>query len=448
VPGELPQAQHQAPAVTETPPPPPPQPFFKTWAFWSGLILVGIIGFLSYSYEGVKDQFPWLVTAQLWTYGRMAHLQARPSRPKWVIGVEVDNRSFFGPPMNRKGPKDTTSRDFLAQVVRNAVQANAAVIALDINLVEQETNAQSSPEEDKHLWEAIQFASANQVPVVLTFAFDINTMRPLDNVFDQSQAPGCADAVPLDAPRAGFDHAPDDLRKVPLVVDAHTQDGNTELVCRSFALQIVDAYERLLGISPTTMKRLEPTIDEREFAYTTFLPQGAFQHVSALDVFQGSADALALLDHRIVLIGGNRTRWTTDNPNPPISDMLDYRPSPEGPMAGMYFHANYVEGLLDDRIQSAFPQRWAALIDTLLAAAIILSLHKLHGWHRVAVVTLLVVVPIIIAYTAMVSLGFTFDFVLPVLLSFLHPALDRYVEYPHKLFEWLKDRFKKRLTHA
>jgi hypothetical protein len=48
----------------------------------------------------------------------------------------------------------------------------------------------------------------------------------------------------------------------------------------------------------------------------------------------------------------------------------------------------------------------------------------------------------------MVSLGFTFDFVLPVLLSFLHPALDRYVEYPHKLFEWLKDRFKKRLTHA
>src|SRR5664280_1873969 len=105
-----PAIQHvRGSAMTE--PPPSYLPFLKSRHFWSGLALVLIIGFLSYSYESVKDQFPWLVTAQLWTYGKMAHAQARASRAKWVVAVEVDNRSFFGPPMNRKGPEDITARE-------------------------------------------------------------------------------------------------------------------------------------------------------------------------------------------------------------------------------------------------------------------------------------------------------------------------------------------------
>lgn len=170
----------------------------------------------------MKDEFPWLVTAQLWTYGTMAHAQARPARAKWVIGVEVDNRSFFGLPMNRKGPEHITDREFLAQIVRNAVDANAAVIALDINLVREETSSESTSAENAILWNAIQFAEKSGVPVVLTFAFDTKAMRPLNNTFDHSMGPPCNDPAEVNAPRTGFDHAPEDKRKVPLVVDARS----------------------------------------------------------------------------------------------------------------------------------------------------------------------------------------------------------------------------------
>lgn len=173
---------------------------------------------------------------------------------------------------------------------------------------------------------------------------------------------------------------------------------------------------------------MEDTIRDRQFTYTTFLRQCDLPHVSSLKVYQGDADALALLDHRIVLTGGNRTAWPTDNKNPPIGDMLDYHNSPEGPMAGVYFHANYVEGLLDDRIQSSISRCIAALIDMLLATAILLAIHLLQGTLRVVVVSLLIIVPVLIAYVAMVTLGYCFDFVLPVVLTLLHPAIERYLD--------------------
>jgi CHASE2 domain-containing sensor protein len=424
-------AQQQAPAA-------PKPPFLTTWKFWSAILVILTIGALSYYYEDVKDQFPWLVRLQLWTYGRMSHAQARPSRPKWVVGVEVDNPSFFGPPMNRKGPEDITDRKFLAQVVNNAVTANAAVIALDINLVRQETNAESSDADDAMLWAALQNAANQHIPVVLTFAFDVKFMRPLNNVFGPEQVGICADPVAVDAVRAGFDHAPEDLRKVPLVVDAHSQDGNSELSCRSFALQIVDAYERRLAISPTTIERLtDPAITQRQFAYTSLLPQGDFPRISAIEVYRGDPATLARLDHRVVLVGGNRTAWPTADPHPPIGDMLDYHQGPEGPMAGMYYHANYVEGLLDDRIQSTIPRWLAALIDMLLATAIIVALNKWEGPQMIVAVTLLILVPVVIAYIAMVTLGYCFDFVLPVILSFLHPAIERYVDLPEHVMKLL-----------
>jgi CHASE2 domain-containing sensor protein len=412
-------------------------PLLKTWKFWSAVLLIAIIGALSYYYEDAKDQFPWLVSLQLWTYGKVSHSQARPSRPKWVVGVEIDNPSFFEAPMHRKGPDDITDRKFLAQVVNNAVKANAAVIAVDINLVRQETNSESTPADNAALWTAIENAQKNHIPLVLTFAFDVKSMRPLDNVFGPDMVPICSDSKSVDDVRAGFDHGPEDLRKVPLEVDGHSRDGRSNLSCRSFALQVVDAYERRLGISPTTVERLKPTIKERQFAYVTFLSQSAFPHVSAIDVYCDNSAVLAQLDHRIVLVGGNRTAWPTTDPKPPIGDMLDYHRGPEGQMAGMYFHANYVEGLLDDRFQSTIPRWLAAFIDMLLATAIIVAINKWDGSQLVVAVTLLILLPVVIAYVAMVALGYCFDFVLPVILSFLHPALERYVDLPEHVMKLL-----------
>jgi CHASE2 domain-containing sensor protein len=428
------------PAEQQQPAAKPPQPtprLVKTWKFWSAVLVVAIIAALSYFFEDVKDQFPWLVTMQLFTYGELSHAQARESRPKWVVPVEIDNRTFFDA-MHRKNPDDTTDRGFLATVVRRAVDANAAVVALDFNLVRGQTNAGSTDELNAQLWDAIRYAESRHVPVVLTFAFDLQAMRPLDNIYGADKVPLCQDSVGLYAPRAGFDHGPSDKRKVPLVVRARSQDGSSELLCRSFALQIVDAYEGVTGISPTSVERLNEVIGEHEFAYTTFIRQNKFLHpVSAADIFNGDPAVLARLDHRIVLIGGNHTHWPNEKPP---DDMLDYHHSPEGDMAGMYFHANYVEGLLDDRIQSNVPRWLAVLIDVVLATAIIIAINKWDGTQRIVALVVLIGFPVIIAYTAMVALGYCFDFVLPVVLSFLHPAIDEYLNLP--------EHFRKVHAHA
>lgn len=411
-------------------------PLFQTWKFWSAVLLIVTIGALSYYYEDVKDQFPWLISLQLWTYGKMSHAQARASRPKWVVGIEVDNPTFYGE-MERTGPNDITDRAYLAQIVNRAVEANAAVIALDINLV-REGGAEPTAD-DKLLWQAIQNATEAHVAVVLTIG--LQEMRPLQNIIGPDALAVCAESqADGDTVRAGFDHGPKDLRKVPLVVDARSPDGHTELACRSFALQIVDAYEQSVGISPKTVDRLAPTIEKRQFAYSMFLPRKAFPHVSAAQVYKGNPASLDMLHHRIVIIGGNRSSWRTEDPDPPIDGMLDYRQGPEGQMAGMYFHATYVEGLLDDRIQSTIPRWLAALIDMLLATAIIVAIGK---WEEsqpmlmVLAVTLLILVPIVIAYVAMITLGYCFDFILPVILSLLHPALERYVDIPEHFMKLL-----------
>jgi CHASE2 domain-containing sensor protein len=139
-------------------------------------LLIGTIGALSYYYENVKDQLPWLVSLQLWTYGRMSHAQARAPRPKWVVGVEVDNQTFFGE-MKRKGPGDITDRKTLATIVNNVVDANPAVIALDINLVREETSAESSKADEDLLWDALENARSKGIPVVLTL---VSTPTPCD----------------------------------------------------------------------------------------------------------------------------------------------------------------------------------------------------------------------------------------------------------------------------
>src|SRR5664279_713888 len=395
--------------------------FLRSREFWSGAGLVVVIGLLSYFFENVKDEFPWLLNVQLWSYG---HLVPEP-KPEFVVGVEIDNKTFFEE-MQRSGPEDITNRKYLAEIVRNAVDAKAAVIALDINLVRQETNSEAAPEDNDALWDAIQYATKGPkpVPVVLTFAFDTRSMRPLANVFD---VPICHDPANAKEPRAGFDHAPEDRRKAPLVVGALSSDGTEELTCRSFALQIADSYQASSGMTETAVKHFDEQIEHREFAYISFIPQAAFTKFPAYEVHDKIPNVLAALNGRIVLIGGNRTGWRGDDPDPSAGKLIDYHHSPKGMMAGMYFHANYVEGLLGGRFLRPVPRGLGAFVDMLLATAIILSIHRLRGWQRLRVVVMLVAIPVAMAY-GLARLGWCFDWVIPVFLSFLHPALDQYLD--------------------
>src|SRR6185437_5813552 len=94
-------------------------------------------------------------------------------------------------------------------------------------------------------------------------------------------------------------------RQIPLVIPGKGEKGEA-VDYNSFSLEIVDAYESILGILPRTKNILARQIAKHQFVYTSFLLQQQFPRVSAMDVLSGNEDAIRALRHRIVLIGGNR----------------------------------------------------------------------------------------------------------------------------------------------
>lgn len=125
-----------------------------------------------------------------------------------------------------------------------------------------------------------------------------------------------------------------------------------------------------------------------------------------------------------MLIGGNRHGNKGESGE---EDYLDDRESPVGRLRGMYFQANYAEGLLDKRILFKVPPSWAAVIDVFLAAVVLGIVSLLKGVLRAAVVIALLFVPIIIAYIAATWFQYCIDFVFPLALLLLHPALESYI---------------------
>jgi CHASE2 domain-containing sensor protein len=271
--------------------------------------------------------------------------------------------------------------------------------------------------------------------------------------------------------RAGFDFAPMDMRKVPLTLNEEEErpESAEKAVEKypSFALQVVDAYEMATGIKPRSAVRLEDQMQQGYFVYTSFLPEyshfaagpepslldrglhwldtvfGAaemappdappdeykFPHVSAKDVYNGDPAALAKLEHRIVLVGGHREA------RPGSSEWLDYHRGPQGPMLGMYLHANYVEGLLDNRIKLRIGRWTGVVLDVGLALLIMIAGAKAHKfWQR----TLVIVVAslfVLLLYLAAADLGYCLDVLAVLLIMFVHTGWEHYLHLQERAHE-------------
>ena len=405
------------------------------------LVTVLLVGACSYFFEEIKRQLPILATLQLQTFDWLSHLQYREGLEAPIIGVEIDDDTFYGH-LHLTGAEDITDRKFLATVVQQAVKAYAAVIALDINLVADRLDSTDPHRKDSNrdLFEAFAAANKAGIPVVLTQGLDYKSKTPLPNIsycknaapdskpcdqplitiYDCQTAP---DEVPSDDPyhaRAGFDLEPEDTRKVPLTVYTSNQR-----LCPSFALQVANAYDDVMnqgrlmsdkvanatetgqlfvyaGFVPDFHHREAASADDTQQALLDALnnqqaqnaPPGAedpyrFPHVSALKVFYGDSKAVGELAHHIVLIGGHRHAACIPDAQhaskcTPGTDWLDYHPGPTGPMVGMYIHANYIRALLEHRYQLPYT-RWQGVgIDVAIAAFVILIelLWVEHWWQR------------------------------------------------------------------
>jgi len=131
-----------------------------------------------------------------------------------------------------------------------------------------------------------------------------------------------------------------------------------------------------------------------------------------------------LLQGRIVLIGGNRHGNRGESGE---EDYLDDRNSPVGRLRGMYSQATYVEGLLDNRILYQVPPGWAATIDVALALLVLYVVSLRRRKARKPVLVLLMLVPIFLFYFAAMAMHRCIDFMFPLVLLLLHPALESYI---------------------
>jgi hypothetical protein len=123
-----------------------------------------------------------------------------------------------------------------------------------------------------------------------------------------------------------------------------------------------------------------------------------------------------------VLIGGNRHKSKQGG------DWVDNHRLPPLEMRGMYFQANRVEGLLDSRI-STLVSPWTALILDLILGILLIHYSGIKaGLGRRAGTLAVLFIPVLLAYIASINLGYVLDFVLPLLLLFIHIFIEHYFD--------------------
>jgi CHASE2 domain-containing sensor protein len=396
---------------------------------WSRVSTVGVLVLVTLSgffFEEFKAWFPWLTSWQLHSYNWVSHLEARKPRPKFVMGIEIDDQTFYRTMHLAAG--DVTDRRSLGEIIRRIAQFHPAVIAVDIDFRwEPADDSEPRKSANEALLSAIRDVEAQHIPVVLTCGFDRGNSagREYRNIFPDASLPDFGKPnIPYRA-RIGFFNAAEDLRKVPLSVERYSPEGQLRPY-NSFALAVAEAYEDVLGIHPKTSERLEKQISRGEFVYTSFLPQEECFHKSANALLQQTDGDLEQINHHVALIGLNRHTFPEDG-----DDYVDDHQLIPLRMRGMYFQANYIEGLLDDRIKATVPRWEASIID--LAIAILMIRFSIRRHSLSARLGLLSVyfIPVALAYIAAVNLGYVLDFVLPLLLLFLHAFVEHYIHLWH-----------------
>ena len=135
--------------------------------------------------------------------------------------------------------------------------------------------------------------------------------------------------------RRGYIALPRDLRQIPyLPVKDGAVESFSQAIARSFseqALKYLPEFESL--------------------PYGSYIRRKEFDTLSAGRLLSGSTD-LRVLAHKIVLVGGNWSRFAYG-----LGGETDSYFTPIGFVPGVFIHANYAEALLDSRTYSPLGER-------------------------------------------------------------------------------------------
>jgi CHASE2 domain-containing sensor protein len=394
-------------------------------AFWQRAIsvLIVVLGFnVVSSLDVFRQNLPFIHKWQLVFHRLLCAITPRPISAKWVRVVEIDDALHreLGEP---------TDRNFLAALVTNATQGNAAAVVLDFKLIAPAPvqNTHQRTDADAHLLQAIQNAADEGVPVVVPCWLknaDKGRFVRHANIYLDSELPlPDATGVCMRAACAvlGNVNLPVDERLIPLVTEMENDDPCQQ----SLALSATTAYENSIDRQPRTVEKaiVHHALKDHEFVFGSFIKEDDFQRISAKDLSQKNAQALRACRGRIVLIGG---KWHSDMGN---GEFVDRHNTPVGDMQGLYLHANYIEGLLDDRDQLEVPLWFGLLFDLVIGGALYYFFHKADKTADKLIVMGLFFIPLFASYIVFANLNRYLDFVLPLLGCFVHLTVEMVREY-------------------
>ncbi len=397
-------------------------------AFWQRAVpvLIVVLGFnVAAQLPAFRENFPFIHRAQLGFHRLLCYFIPRLISAKWVRTVEIDDTLH-------QRLLEPTDRKFLADLITNAVQGDAAVVVLDFKLIAPQGlgAGRDNPERAKQntsLLEAINTAAAKGVPVVVPCwlqetGSDRFERRP--NIYLDSELPlpdekgQCPRAA---CAKLGNVNLPTDERQIPLLTPMTTADACSS----SLALSTATAYDEVIDRSPRTRDKpiIHRAIADARFVFGSFIRENDFQKTSAEGLAGGDVLARRSCRGRIVVIGG---KWHSDLGN---GEFVDRHDTPVGPMQGMYLHANYIEALLDDRYQREVPVLVGLGFDLLAGGALYYFFHKADTARGKLSVLGIFVAPLIASYIVFANLNLYLDFILPLTACFVHLTVEMGRDY-------------------
>ena len=359
---------------------------------------------------------------QLRFYQLLTLLRPIPFQPSYVSFAYIDDEVHWSTLYGIQ----PTSREFLARLITNASQTEnkAAAIGIDVELLAPlhfpvGTDAQLRFSENQALFNAIQFATHQGVPVVLAgvYYIDEHDQRiELPNIFTLQDLLGPAnpDCNLARCPSVGYINLPGDKRAIPLEVNLLSADTAKPATVDSFALSLAKAVK-----GPIEIRRnpLLAGMNLREgVIYGTFLPEEQYPEVSVVNLANGQKDAMLACAGRVLLIGG---RWhDVQGYGAPVDQHL----SPAGYLSGLGLHANYLESLLQHQFTHEVPLWVGVLIDLLVGFIIYRSFEVVNEswWRKLVILLSAFLIPIVFAYLFLDLANVYLDFLLPTELYFLH----------------------------
>jgi CHASE2 domain-containing sensor protein len=399
--------------------------YLRGAAFWiRALVVLAIVLGINLVIEfGVLTRVsPLLHDLQLGSHRILCWMIPRPASPKWTRMVVIDDE------LHQK-LKEPTDRKYLATLVRNAAQGDAAVIVLDFELtvpkghMEGDDGAERKDMNDE-LRNAIFDAAKLGVPVIVPCWLDIGAHKTtlVPSIYPDWALPlavernGRSECEYLACARRGNVNPADDERMIPL---KHELQGNSQ--CQdSLALAAASAYEDATDRQPLTRekKSIANEIKSYRYVFGSFVPEERFQTIPIRDLAVGERKAMRACRTRVVVIGG---KWGEALGQGRASDV---HKTSVGPLTGLYLHANYIETLLDDRYMKEVPPLWALFIDLIVGALLYVSYHKAKTTSGRYFILSVFLLPLMAGYIVFVNLGYYLDFVLPLAGCFVHLGVE------------------------